>query len=151
MPWPLRQLPQSASPLQLPATTSSYLTEMMRLAEDGGMFTIARFEKQFSYLCRSGFHGHENRKGNDGEGCSCVRGSERSQPLVSDLGIRSWVIGPVFCTVREGDCGCRRFSRTEDINSQPDEYQRHCPIAPADAGASSDHDSIRLVIGPARC
>jgi hypothetical protein len=36
------------------ATTSShdpYLsTKMMRLAEDGAMFTIARFEKQFSYL-----------------------------------------------------------------------------------------------------
>src|ERR1017187_5112597 len=27
-----------------------YLTEMMRLAEDGVMFTIARFEKRFSYL-----------------------------------------------------------------------------------------------------
>ena len=44
MPWLLRLLPQSASPLQLPATTSSYLTVMMRLAEDGVMFPIARFE-----------------------------------------------------------------------------------------------------------
>jgi hypothetical protein len=26
------------------------LPKMMRLAEDGAMFTIARFEKQFSYL-----------------------------------------------------------------------------------------------------
>src|ERR1019366_2518416 len=27
-----------------------YLTEMMRLAEDGVMFTIARFEKRFSHV-----------------------------------------------------------------------------------------------------
>jgi hypothetical protein len=49
-------LSQSASPLQLPATTLTLSTKMMRLAEDGAMFTIARFEKQFSYL-----QGHARR------------------------------------------------------------------------------------------
>jgi hypothetical protein len=52
MPWPLRRLPQSATPLQLPATAGSYLTEMMRLAEDGVMFTIARFENALAMFQR---------------------------------------------------------------------------------------------------
>jgi YD repeat-containing protein len=48
--WPLRPMSRSVSPLQLPAMTLTLSTEMMRLAEDGAICTIARFEKQFSYL-----------------------------------------------------------------------------------------------------
>jgi hypothetical protein len=39
---------------QLPAATPPYPTEIMRLAEDGVMFTIARFEKRFCYLQNQG-------------------------------------------------------------------------------------------------
>jgi hypothetical protein len=52
MPWPLRRLPQAASPLQLPATAGSYLTEMMRFAEDALVFTIARFENALATFQR---------------------------------------------------------------------------------------------------
>jgi hypothetical protein len=38
--------PMPCEPPQLPAMTLTLSTEMVRLAEDGGMFKIARFESE---------------------------------------------------------------------------------------------------------